>query len=474
MIDLNNEYDFNKIIPKKIIKATYKALNNYQYRTLFKYKDQILNYGKYNKDELNFILDSIIEGETARKYLLEELKSTEPLLLEEILNKFNFSDENIIRDLIFLTEQGFLEKIIDKSTGDQKYRVKEERFSLQKNIFDTISVVHEKNTCCHCGLCTSICPLDGIDLTNDYVYIDGGKCIRCGLCYSVCPQSFTFKTELDYLKKRNYDLKYYKNIGFYKNMYSARTYIHKIRDYIQDGGVVSSLIYYMLKNQLVDAVITIKHSIDFWKPEVAIIQDIKKLKNTAGTIYTHTPLLSVLKKTKNLKNVAIVALPCKIKALIKGSLFPVRLPFFNNIKYKIGLFCWESLSYEKMLEFIHKNFDVDLDEIVNMNIKKGKFIITLDSGDVFSIPLNEWYKYGYNFCNYCDDFTAEFADLSIGGIGSQMGWSTVITRNNNGEELFNKVLDAELIESRELKEGSSKLSLIEKIAEKKIKNSKSI
>ncbi|GAJ05303.1 unnamed protein product, partial [marine sediment metagenome] len=232
---------------------------------------------------------------------------------------------------------------------------------------------------------------------------DEVMCVRCGLCYNVCPQSFSFKDEINYLKSRKHDLRYSKYLGYYKNIYSARTQIQKFWDYIQDGGIVSTLIYYMLKNQLVDAVITIKHSKNFWKPEIEIVQDFKKIKQVGGTIYSNAPLLSVLNETKKFKNIAIIALPCKINALQKGSLFPVSLPIFDNIKYKIGLFCWESLSYESMIQFIEKNFDVQIDEIIKMNIKKGKFIIDLESGDVLAIPLKEWYKYAYNFCNYCDD-----------------------------------------------------------------------
>ncbi len=31
-------------------------------------------------------------------------------------------------------------------------------------------------------------------------------------------------------------------------------------------------------------------------------------------------------------------------------------------------------------------------------------------------------------CRYCDDYAAEFADLSFGGIGAPEGWTTVMAR----------------------------------------------
>ena len=44
-------------------------------------------------------------------------------------------------------------------------------------------------------------------------------------------------------------------------------------------------------------------------------------------------------------------------------------------------------------------------------------------------------------CSYCDDFTAQFADVSVGSVGSKKGYSTVIVRSKAGEKLVKK-LDA--------------------------------
>jgi coenzyme F420 hydrogenase subunit beta len=39
-------------------------------------------------------------------------------------------------------------------------------------------------------------------------------------------------------------------------------------------------------------------------------------------------------------------------------------------------------------------------------------------------------------CRYCPDYSAEFADLSFGGIGAEEGWTTVITRSPLGRAAF--------------------------------------
>ena len=44
-------------------------------------------------------------------------------------------------------------------------------------------------------------------------------------------------------------------------------------------------------------------------------------------------------------------------------------------------------------------------------------------------------------CRFCDDFTSQFADVSVGSVGSKKGYSTVIVRSKAGEKLV-KNLDA--------------------------------
>ncbi|MFX1298253.1 MAG: Coenzyme F420 hydrogenase/dehydrogenase, beta subunit C-terminal domain [Promethearchaeota archaeon] len=474
MIEKNTNYSLNKLSPKKLMYATYKASNNFQYRSLFKAKEEILKYGKYNEKEINDILDSIFDAETARKYILEELKGHEALKLEEIINLFDFPANNIIRDIFYLKGQGYIEEIRDTIQEDFKYRIKKSIEKFKTNSFDPISIIYDNNVCCQCGICSSICPVNAIELTRNYLYIDEGTCKNCGLCYSVCPQTFSFEHLHTFIKRSDPNLTYSEGLGFYQHIYSARTLNYSIKKVGQDGGIVTSLLYYLLSKKLVDAIVAIKHTKDYWKPKVKIIENVEDLYKTAGTTYVHTPLLSILDKTKRFDKLAIVALPCKIKALSKGELFPVRLPFIKNIKYKLGLFCMESFQYEKMFKLINEKLNVDIDEIIKMDINRGRFAITLDSKEEFSLPLEECKFYCSNFCNYCNDLTAELADISLGSIGSEEGWSTVITRNRKGERIFKGAIKEGLIEPLTFIDNIPLKSKIVKVAKKKRENSKPI
>ena len=70
-------------------------------------------------------------------------------------------------------------------------------------------------------------------------------------------------------------------------------------------------------------------------------------------------------------------------------------------------------------------------------------------------------------CNICVELTSETSDISIGSIGSQDGWSTVIIRTEKGEEIINGAIEEKFIESKELEEPQFKL--LNKNAESKIK-----
>ena len=230
----------------------------------------------------------------------------------------------------------------------------------------------------------------------------------------------------------------------------------------------------MLKNKLVDAIVAVQHSEDKWKPEPVIVDDLKDLYKTGGTKYANASTLAIVDKAKKYDKIAVVGTPCIMNAIEKGTLFPSGLPFFKNIKYRIGLFCMESFPYEGVLNLIKEQFQKDFNKVTKMDISGGKFIIYLDSGEDLRVPLKEVKSYARHNCHYCEDLTADFADISVGSIGSPSGWSSVITRTKIGEKIYKEAIKAGLIESKSLQEIKPGQPLLERIAGIKRKNCKPI
>ena len=221
-----------------------------------------------------------------------------------------------------------------------------------------------------------------------------------------------------------------------------------------------------------DAIIAVQHSKDIWKPEPVIIDNVKDLTKTAGTKYANSPSLNILEQAKKYDKIAFVGVPCMMKALEKGSMFPGNLSYYDNVKYKIGLFCMESFPYEGIIQLAKEQFDKEISEITKMNIGGGKFIINLKSGEQIDVPLKEVQKYARGNCHYCEDLTSDYADISVGSIGSQDGWSSVVTRTKEADEIYQAMIKEGLIESKSLKEGKPGLFLVEKIGGIKRSNCK--
>ena len=51
-------------------------------------------------------------------------------------------------------------------------------------------------------------------------------------------------------------------------------------------------------------------------------------------------------------------------------------------------------------------------------------------------------------CHICEDFTGEYADVSVGNVGTPDGWSTVIVRTEAGEKAFRAAVDSGLLEAQ--------------------------
>ena len=88
----------------------------------------------------------------------------------------------------------------------------------------------------------------------------------------------------------------------------------------------------------------------------------------------------------------------------------------------------------------------------------------MKSGEELNIDLKEIQSYARDNCHFCEDLTSDYADISVGSIGSQAGFSSVITRTKDGDKLFNEVVDAGLIETKSLKDVKPGQGLLERIA----------
>ena len=161
------------------------------------------------------------------------------------------------------------------------------------------------------------------------------------------------------------------------------------------------------------------------------------------------------------EKIAMVATPCGIMAASK-----IQHYTDSPIYFKIGLFCMENFSYLYFTKLL-KELDLTMDDIEKFRIEKGYAFFNLKNGDQVKISLSKAKTVVRKNCNICVELTSETSDISVGSIGSENGWSTVIVRTDKGEKIIKDAIKHKYIKAKELT--PSQLKLLERIASNKKK-----
>ncbi|WP_405305659.1 Coenzyme F420 hydrogenase/dehydrogenase, beta subunit C-terminal domain [Methanobrevibacter sp.] len=158
--------------------------------------------------------------------------------------------------------------------------------------------------------------------------------------------------------------------------------------------------------------------------------------------------------------IAMVGTPCEIMAASK-------LQHYTDspIDVKLGLFCMENFSY-KYFENLLEEYDLKMDDIEKFQIDKGFVFLLLKNRQTVKIPLSVAKRIIRKNCNICVELTSETSDISVGSIGSDDGWSTVIIRTEKGQEIVNGAIEQKFIEAKDLTE--FQFNLLNKLAGNKI------
>jgi coenzyme F420 hydrogenase subunit beta len=322
--------------------------------------------------------------------------------------------------------------------------------------------------CVGCGTCVIVCPF------NCLVYIEGKpslvkECKVCGICPQVCPQY-----EWSWSKLENFvfgrQRKTEEEFGVYCRLLVARANDDRILETCQDGGVATALLLYALENGLIDGAVVSGISREkplYPIPKLAITPD--EVLECAGTRYSYSPnILALAEAIKQKKtSIAFVGTPCQIHAIRKMQMFGLK-KYTKPLKFLIGLMCSECFTYEGLIEnHIHEKLGLNLNDVRKINIK-GKMLVKTKS-EVKRIPLAEAKQYAQKSCRFCEDFSSELADISVGGLGLE-GWTFVVIRTKKGEEVFEGAEKAGVLKVKSAEKNEFALNLLVKLSRKKRKS----
>jgi len=284
-------------------------------------------------------------------------------------------------------------------------------------------------------------------------YKDKDKCIECGLCYAICPVINEFEDET----KRH--VFWSAPIGRVLKLTLARAKDRKILAKATDGGVVTGLLLHLLNKGRIDGAIVSKQ-VGLFKRQPWLAQSREEILEAAGfhfdtshgmtmfsDVYsTFSPSIVKLGEIvkQRLKRIAFVGTPCQINTLRRMEVLGI-VPS-DSIRYYLGLFCTGNFFFgEEQRQHLEKLADFKWEEVRKINLKE-ELMIHLRNKEVRYVPLDKLDFMKRYACHYCDDYSAEYADLSFGGIGAEEGWTTVTVRSPIGRAIFAEALGTELEE----------------------------
>jgi coenzyme F420 hydrogenase subunit beta len=321
------------------------------------------------------------------------------------------------------------------------------------------------NSCLGCAACAVACPFSCLEHAEGIPRLVN-ECKACGICANVCPQ-FDWKSSKAETCVFGRERREKEEFGVCRRITVAKASDDEIMGSCQDGGVVTALLQHALETKVIDGAIVsgISKQRPLY-PVAKLVTTACEVLECAGTRYSYSPNLLALPDAvkQKRKSVAFVGTPCQISALRRMQM--CRLKLAANVKVLVGLMCSESFTYEGLVErHLHGKLGIDLDDVKGMNIK-GKLIVRLKSGSSKIIPLSDVKQYARGSCRFCKDFSAELADVSVGGLGLE-GWTFTVMRTKEGEDFFGSALECGRLKTRRVDDDDPALKLLVKLSSRK-------
>lgn len=161
--------------------------------------------------------------------------------------------------------------------------------------------IKEKEKCCGCSACESICPKKSISMIADeagflYPKVNLNTCIDCSLCEKVCPMEKKEPTNIS-------------------KTYIGRTINSDIINTSSSGGVITSIVKTVLENDWIVYGAVYDKEFNVIHEEINKVEDISKV---SGSKYVQSNPSGIYKKCKgelSKRNVLFIGTPCQVAGL---------------------------------------------------------------------------------------------------------------------------------------------------------------
>lgn len=321
--------------------------------------------------------------------------------------------------------------------------------------------VLDGDLCSGCGACVGICPVDALNIDGKESFkpvLDESKCIECNLCYKVCPgkgwnpvEQATKICEREGIKL---DLKY----GPVINFYLGKAIDEDIHLAGASGGVGTSLLLYLVENNIVDAAAVV--ILDKGVPKAKITNDLEVIKRASGSKYSPVPLMKEIIKEliKNPRKIAITVIPCQMAAM--ENYLRINKLIERELIYSIGLFCGD-LKECKHVEQIANSLNINQDDESKFlgwrcGEWPGEVTFKLKNGETKGKEIQRFLDLSQPFfslhrCLMCPSRENWLSDLALAdNHKGQTNETIIVARTSKGNELLKAAEIDKLIYLKEM------------------------
>ena len=278
--------------------------------------------------------------------------------------------------------------------------------------------------CVGCASCITICPTDVFDYVDEKpVMARGDACVQCVLCADVCPVLRPVDANLPGelgLKQPIKDDGY----GPYSYELYARSVSTILINELERGSIRGAI----LGDTEPDDPQVGRHKLATTEADIL---------SCGGSRYTYSPNTLALMQAmeENVRPVAVVGVPCQVDGMRLQQHSSIRMEinrwYRANVTLVIGLFCSEAFTHES-LDALAATFEVDR-----------------------------------TACLYCTDYTAENADIGVGGIGLD-NWSYVAVRTDAGHKALQQAIEDGHLETKPIEDFAKGKEILIRLAQQKM------
>ena len=310
--------------------------------------------------------------------------------------------------------------------------------------------------CASCGLCRNVCPKGSICYVREkgkYLpQIDADSCVNCGLCAEICPG-----LEMQFSEEKEPIQSVYGSILDCINAWSKDP---ELRHVSASGGVVTTLVAGLIKNDMYDAAFCVD-SYNYeqqLKTRILLKEDLPEswkessLPKSRYLPVSHENAVAYIKDNPE-KRVILIGNSCAIQGFRK-LIRQLKLKSENYLL--LGLFCDKVFNYN-VNDYFQETFagDKKLEAIQFKNKESGgwpgNMKLLFSDGSSEYLDKSERGRMKDYFmperCLYCVDKLNVCADISLGDNytgqnTSPLGSNTVLIRTETGKRAWEAVSSA--------------------------------